>query len=244
MQHTHQGHRSRLRQRFIDEGLDSFQPHEILELLLTYAIPRSDVNPLAHELIRTFGSLSNVLDATPEELMQVPGMGQNSAALLALMPHLTGRYLRSRIGERPMLTSYRSAGEYCKTLFLGEPMEVLYLIALDASGRVLRSHTLARGTLDETPLYPRHVVEAALRFNAHSVLLAHNHPAGTLRASPADMRSTELVVKALDPIGVIVKDHIIVADDEFISMRKMGMLNEELAPYGLQEIAAEYVCED
>jgi len=217
------------------EGLDGFQPHEVLELLLTYAIPQRDVNALAHSLIRHFGSFAAVLEATPQELTQVSGVGERTAAMLSMIPPLARYYERSRYGARPRLSNFREMGEYLKTLYFGEHSEVMYLLCLDTGGALIKVAEMARGTIDETPIYPRIVVESALRFKAHSVVLAHNHPAGTLSASGSDIATTQAVVNALDPIGIRVIDHIIVAGDDYISLRRQNILREARQTFGLAE---------
>lgn len=220
----HKGHRARLRERMLREGLQGFAPHEVLELLLCFAIPQRDVNPLAHTLLKSFGSLSGVLEAAPEELRRCPGVGENAAALLALMPQLTGYYMRDRLRERRRLCTASDAGAYCKTLFFGAANEAVYLICLDAQARVIHPALIRSGTIDEAPLYPREVVETALRHHAHSVLLAHNHPGGDASPSAADYDVTRTVLSALKVIDIRVVDHIIVADTGFFSMAQQDKL--------------------
>lgn len=220
----HEGHRERLKNRFFTHGLDGFAPHEVLELLLTFAIPQRDVNPIAHQLIDTFGSFSGVLNASPEELRRVPGIGVNASALLSLMPQLMGYYQRDGMRERPVLRNLMQAGNYCKTLFYGKKTEQFYLICLNAQGQLISPVLLHEGTIDETVVYPRHVVEAALRYNAHAVLISHNHPGGTLTPSYGDYVSTRVVMEALAAIEVSVIDHIIVAEGEVMSMAQSQIL--------------------
>lgn len=220
----HEGHRERLKNRFFTSGLDGFAPHEVLELLLTFAIPQKDVNPIAHQLIDTFGSLSGVLNAAPEELRRVPGVGMNASALLSLMPQLLGYYQRDGMCAKPQLRNLMQAGNYCKTLFYGKKKEQFYLICLNAQGQLISPVLLHEGTIDETVVYPRHVVEAALRHNAHAVLISHNHPGGTLMPSYGDYESTRAVMNALAAIDVRVIDHIIVAGGEVASMAQSKIL--------------------
>lgn len=218
----HTGHRERIRERFRSEGLSAFSEHEVLELLLTYAIPQRDVNPLAHELVTRFGSLSGVLEADESELMRVPGVGRNAALLLTMMPQLMSVYRRSAMGERPVITNLRSARRYCEALFVGAHDERVYVVCLDKSGRVIHPALLHRGTLDEVTLYPREVLETALRYHAHSALLAHNHPGGVCEPSQADYDSTVDVVAALRLIRVTVLDHLIISGDSVYSMTKQS----------------------
>ena len=230
----HEGHRKRLRQRARATQLEGFQPHEVLELLLTYAIPRQDVNPLAHALIDRFGSLSGVLDASAAELEQVPGMGESAAVLLSSLVGVFAAYQKDRWGEKPRLTNRALAGEYCTALFARQQVESIVLICLDVHKTVIAAETLMRGTVDETPLYPRSVVECALRHRAHSVLLAHNHPSGVLTPSRGDIDVSIQVGNALKPVEIELLDHIVVAGSEYCSLYALGYLGggTQLHPVG------------
>lgn len=225
----HAGHRERIRQRFMEQGLNGFAEHEVLELLLTFAIARKDVNPLAHELIDHFGSLSAVLEADTRELMKVKGVGENTAALLTLIPQLFGVYQRSALGERPRVTNIAEAKAYCRSLFFGAHEEMVYALCLDQNGRVIHCALLRRGTVDEVAIYPRDVVETVIRCRAHSVMMAHNHPSGSLSPSQADIDITIRIAKALKAIDVSLSDHLIYADGEIVSMLR------ELSPYAQRD---------
>lgn len=214
----HAGHRERIRNRLRKEGLASFSEHEVLELLLTYAIPRQDVNPLAHELIARFGRLSNVLEADETELLRVPGMGANAALLLAMMPQLMRYYQMNALGERPVILNVAHSKAYCAPLFVGAHEEHIYMICLNQKGHVLHLSLLHTGTIDEVPLYPRTVVKTALRHNAHSVILAHNHPSGGAQPSQADIETTKKIANALHAISIKLSDHLIFAGAECYSM--------------------------
>lgn len=220
----HAGHRERIRQRFREQGLSGFAEHEVLELLLTFAIARKDVNPLAHELIAQFGSLSAVLEADERELMRVNGVGENTAALLSMMPELFGCYQRSAMGEKPCVSNLSEAKVYCRSLFSGAHEELVYALCLDQCGRVLHPALLRRGTVNEVAIYPREVVEIALRHRAHAVLLTHNHPSGQVRPSQADIGVTIRIAKALETIGIPMLDHLIFAGETLYSM-KSDLLN-------------------
>lgn len=237
----HEGHRKRLRQRVRATQLEGFQPHEVLELLLTYAIPRQDVNPLAHALIDRFGSLSGVLDASAAELEQVPGMGESAAVLLSSLVGVFAAYQKDRWGEKPRLTNRALAGEYCTALFARQQVESIVLICLDVHKTVIAAETLMRGTVDETPLYPRSVVECALRHRAHSVLLAHNHPSGVLTPSRGDIDVSIQVGNALKPVEIELLDHIVVAGSEYCSLYALGYLGggTQLHPVGGYRRAAD-----
>ena len=193
---VHAGHRARMRERFMKEGLSGFSEHEVLEFLLMFAIPQRDVNPLAHRLIDRFGSLSAVLESSPAELTRVDGVGENAAALLSLMPQLMGYYQHSAMGRKPVITNLAEARKYAGALFFGLHEERVY----------------------QVQIYPREVVETALRYHAHAVLLAHNHPSGMAEPSQDDYDSTRAVIGALNVIGVRVIDHLIFAGNSVYSM--------------------------
>ena len=184
---VHEGHRSRKKEQFRAHGLDAFADHEVLELLLYYAVPRQDTNPIAHRLMEKFGSLDAVFAA-------------DRAAL--------------------------EEGAYFLDLFLGEREEKLYEACLDAKGRLLACHLVAEGDTESVQLNMRKIVENALKCGASSVLLSHNHPSGVALPSPADNATTLSVFDALRTVGVELADHIIVADDDLVSLRHNGLLPE------------------
>lgn len=215
----HDGHRERLRNRFIEEGLDSFEIHNVLELALFYAIPRKDTNEIAHRLLTRFGSLSAVLEAPVQELMQVDGISKNSAVFLSLIPALCRRYYEDRCsGKR--ITSVEEAGEYFKPKFIGRTDEVIFFLVLDGKGRVLNCETVSEGVVNEVNVNVRKLVEISMRYKATSAILAHHHPNGNALPSEADIETTWMVRHALEFVGVKLTDHIIVADDDFISLRE------------------------
>ncbi len=171
----HAGHRERLRARFLREGLDGFEDHQVLELLLFQAIPRLDTNPVAHRLMQRFGSLSAVLEADPKDLATVEGVGANAAAFLSMVPRITRRYFHDRVKHsRKILNTSEAAADYLIPLMAGRPEEVFYLICLDSRLRVLYPALISEGTVKDALVHPRHVVEAAIRHKAASAILAHN----------------------------------------------------------------------
>ena len=220
----HEGHRKRLKMRFLKEGLDSFEPHQVLELLLFYSIPRKDTNELAHKLLERYGSLSGVFDADIKDIVKVPGIGENTAFLLNLIPHLARRYHNDKWGPKPELNSSTKAGNYAISLFAGRNYEAFFIICLDAQNRVNYSELVHEGTINEAPVYPRLLVEAAIRHKANSVILAHNHPGGTLTPSRADIEATKTICTALESISIKVIDHIIVCGDKYYSFAENGRL--------------------
>lgn len=220
----HDGHRERMKNRFLSESLDHFNQHQVLELLLFYTIPRRDTNPLAHELIRRYGSLAGVLEAGFDDLTKVDGVSRNTALFLSLIPHLCRRYINDKQGDKPQLNSSSKAGDYAKSLFYGRQYEVFYVICLDAQNKVNHAALVHEGTIDSAPVYPRMIIETALRHKAAAVILAHNHPGGSLQPSAADMDATRKICSACDAISIRVVDHIIVAGEQYFSFADRGLL--------------------
>ena len=219
----HDGHRQRLIQRFLEEDLDNFEPHNVLELLLFYAIPRKDTNELAHVLIDTFGSLKGVFDAPYEELIKVTGIGPNTAALLKLVPSLTRTYYSSDARSIILDTSEKS-GEYFLPYYIGQTEEVVRLACLDAGGKVFSNQILHRGSANAAEVNIRKIVNIALRNNAMGVILAHNHPGGLPLPSEEDVATTKSIREALMPMGILLMDHIIVAGQDYVSMARSGII--------------------
>lgn len=220
----HDGHREKKRQQFLRHGLDSFADHEVLELLLFYAIPRKDTNPIAHALMDRFGSLDAVLSAPVEELCRVKGVGESAAALLKLTPQV---YRRSRIAaaERErVLNSSQRAGDYLLELFTGETAEVLYELCLDRKGKLLACRRVGEGGVSSINVDLRKIVENALLTGASGVILSHNHPSGIALPSADDCAATVRVKEALKTVGLVLVDHIVVADGDYVSMADSGQL--------------------
>ena len=222
---SHDGHRQRLRQRFLRAGLDDFHEINILELILFYAIPRVDTNPIAHRLLDRFGSLAGVLDAPAEELVKVEGIGENAALLLTLFPQVSRKYCIQRASPGRILSSTDKCGEYLVPYFFGERHEVVYLLCLDAKCKVLDCRMLFRGGVNSAGVSVRKIVETALACNATSVVLAHNHTSGIALPSAEDEATTLTLRRALDAVGILLADHIIVADDDFVSMADNGFFD-------------------
>ena len=223
----HKGHRDRLRERYLREGLDNFEDHQVLELLLFQAIPRLDTNPIAHRLMQRFGSVSAVLEGDPKDLAAVEGVGANAAAFLSMIPQVTRRYFLDRIRHtRKPLNTSEAAAEYLVPLMAGRSEEVFYVICLDSQLRVLYPSLISEGTVKDAYVHPRHVVEAAVRHKAAAVVLAHNHPAGTVKPSNHDHSITRRLVQALGGIDIKVVDHVIVAGEQFYSFAREGTMPE------------------
>ena len=223
---VHEGHRERLKRQFAEHGLDTFEDHAVLELLLFYALPRMDVNELAHALIDHFGSLDAVLDAPIDELLKLKGVGLNTAMLLHLVPQVGRRYGIVKTRDEQILNSTDLAGAYLIPFFVHERDEVAYAVFLDTKLKVLcpQPKVISRGAAAATDISIRKIVEWALSLNASGVILAHNHISGVAIPSKADETSTKLIKNALTPIGIRLIDHIVVAGDDFVSMSDSGML--------------------
>lgn len=216
--HTAEGHRGRVKDRFRKEGLDNFDEVHALELLLFYAVPRIDTKPLARTLLDRFGSLALVLEATEAELMAVPGVGENVATYLTLIT-AAGRFYQKCRSERPViLDSTEKYGRYLLDMFYGRRNEVVYLLCLDAKCKVLCCRKVGEGDANCVNVPIRRAVETALSTNATMVILAHNHPSGLAVPSGEDIETTERIAKALGAMDIVLADHIIVSDEEFISM--------------------------
>jgi DNA repair protein RadC len=219
---VHGGHRDRLRERFRQHGLDNFDDHTVLELLLFHAIPRRDTNEIAHALMSSFGTLAEVFDAPYEELLKVQGVGETAALLIKLIPQAARRYQISRTGVTAILNSSRRAGEFLLPYFFSEQDEVVYLVCLDAKCKVLGCKRLFRGGVNSATVNTRKIVETALAFNATSVILAHNHTSGIALPSPEDKVTTQRIMEALSSVDIVLAYHIIVADGDFISFSDNG----------------------
>lgn len=224
----HDGHRKRMRERFRKEGLEGFAPHEVLELLLFYGRARGDVNPLAHRLLDAFGSLKGVLEARPEQLMSVEGVGEETATLISMMLPMFRRYAACVCAEKQRICNRTEASAYCKALLAGWRTEHFYAICLNAAGQVLGQRLIAEGSLSEVAAYPRLVVETALNYNAHSILLCHNHPSGVAMPSADDIDSSKHLMKVLNALHITLLDHIIVAGETTYSMAHHGELSYPL----------------
>lgn len=221
---VHDGHRQRLKDRFLSQGLDGFTDVQVLELLLFYCIPRQDTNVLAHRLLERFGSLSRVLDAQIEELTQVDGIGQNAATYLKMIP-AAGRYYqveKGKLDDAPLLT-IEACGAYMKPYFVGRIKETVYLLSLDAKCKPLSCRQIGEGGINSAGVSLRTIVETALTEQATTVILAHNHPSGIALPSNEDIMTTRKVAVALDAVEVTLADHLIISDDDFISMVQSGM---------------------
>ena len=223
----HAGHRARLDEKAGRMGFEFLEEHEQLEKILFVAVPQGNTNPMAHRLLEQCGSLYGVLTADVEELVKVPGVGRRTAQYLHDLFPLLGCVERCMLqeGKRryPCLRTAEEMGAYAKTMFYGKLVECFYMISLNQNHQAFRFDKLSEGTLDETPVYVRETVKAAIRTTAKYVVIAHNHPGRTLIPSSADTSASRLLYAGLDTVGIELLDHIIVSHGEFISLRQMGV---------------------
>lgn len=225
MSQTHEEHRKRLRQRFLDEGLEGFTEIQALELMLFYCIPRRDTNELAHRLLERFGGLPQVLEAKAEDLCKVDGIGEGAATYLKLLPAFGAYYGIQRAKMSKKLDTLDECGQYLLPYFFGKSTETVYLLCLDAKRKVLGCPWIGEGSVNSASVPIRKIVETALALNATSVVLAHNHPSGVAMPSKEDVSTTKLLAATLAAVEVMLADHVVVADDDYVSLVQSGLLN-------------------
>ncbi len=228
------GHRKRLRERFKKAGLSSFQDYEPVEFLLTLAIPRKDVKIPAKEAIKRFGSFRGVLDAPIEELKKIPGIGEVAPLAIKFIREAATLYLQPKsqtdLGiakiepEKISLEDPKNLFDYCRVAIGAQPNEVFKVIYLDSCYRVIDLETLTEGTLDRTTVYPRKVMESALRKGASILVFAHNHPDGNVTPSEQDKTITRALILAAKTLNINILDHLVVSKDEVFSFRKEGLI--------------------
>ena len=218
----HDGHRSRMKQEFLQGGLTHFSEPRALELLLFYSRMQGDVNPTAHALLDAFGSLAGVLDADPQELMSVPGVGENTAVLLKLIPALAAKYLASRTSAETIIRNSGDLRDLFAPYFFGARNELSFLACFDSKLKLLGVRKISEGGPNETNIGPRQIATAALSYNASAVVLAHNHPSGLASPSDDDISTTRYLFQVLRGLGIVLYDHVILADDDMVSMRDSG----------------------
>lgn len=213
----HNGHSDRMRNKYINKGIDVFEQHEILEMLLFYAIPRKNTNDIAHELLEACGSLSAVFDASIDILMK-HGLSYNAAVLIHMIPDLSRAYQSDKFDNEEKMITDDNIGEKMIRLFAGKNEECVYALFLDAKGKEVYSGIVSKGSVSFAPMYIKDLVSIAARCNAVTVIIAHNHPSGVAFPSKADIEATADIADALEIIGVRLIDHIIVADRDYISL--------------------------
>jgi DNA repair protein RadC len=218
------GHRERLRQRFMGGGADAMPDYELLELVLFNAIPRKDTKPLAKILIAKFGSFAEVVNAPELRLAEVPGVSARIIIELKVIRAASLRLLKGQIMERPALSSWNQVLEYCRAAMSFETREQFRILFLDKKNNLIADEVQQEGTVDHTPVYVREVVKRALELSATAIILAHNHPSGDPTPSRADIDMTRMIIDAAKPLGILVHDHIIVGRQGHASFKALRLI--------------------
>jgi DNA repair protein RadC len=221
--HYH-GHRERLRRRVLDKGVESLTDLEVLEYLLFSGRPRGDTKPLAKTLIKCFGNLAGVLNASREELATIAGLGEASIAALKIVPEAARRLALEEASERPVIASWDKLLAYCRVAMGHQKVEQFRLLFLDKKNRLIADELQQTGTVDHTPVYPREVIKRALELGASALILVHNHPSGDTTPSQADIEMTREVQEAAAKLGISVHDHIVISKSGHNSFKSLGLL--------------------
>jgi DNA repair protein RadC len=211
------GHRQRLRSRFARSGLSGLQDYEIIELLLTYAIPRKDVKPLAKLLLEKFHNISGLLNASGNDLLSTPGIGTQTAMLFRLIHEIMVKSLEEGVRANPVFNNRKDISDFLRMKIGSSPKETLMVFYLD-SGRKLLGVWEQSGTVNNAAVAPREIAEKALLLHAAGVILAHNHPSGSCAPSQSDVNFTRTMFNALELLGIQLLDHIIVTHDHYKSL--------------------------
>jgi len=221
--HYH-GHRERLRTRFREAGAEAVSDYELLELILFRAIPQRDIKPLAKELIAKFGSFAEVVAAPSARLAEVKGMGEAAITELKLVHAAASRLARGQVSRRPVLSSWSSVLDYCRTAMAFAEKEQFRVLFLDKRNQLIADELQQVGTVDHTPVYPREVVKRALELSSTALILVHNHPSGDPTPSRADIVMTQSIIEVAKPLGISVHDHIIVGKEGHASFKGLKLI--------------------
>ncbi len=220
----HSGHRARLRARLLDAGGEALSDYELVEYLLTLAIPRRDTKPLAKALLKEFGSLAELVSADPASLLRVTGMGETSVAALKIVQAASLRLLKGRVTARPVLASWSALLDWLRADMGPIAHERVRVLHLDTRNQLVRDEVMSEGTVDQSAIYVREVAKRALELSSSAVILVHNHPSGAAEPSRQDIHMTREVAAALDKLGIALHDHIIIGGDSAYSFRSAGLL--------------------
>ncbi|WP_336056281.1 RadC family protein [Nitratireductor sp. CH_MIT9313-5] len=220
----YEGHRDRLRARFAEAGPDALADYELLEMYLFRSIPRADTKAPAKALLERFGTIGEVLGASPQLLTEVPGIGEAVARDLKLVAAITQRMLKAEVRNRQVLSSWSQVIDYCHATMAYETVEQFRILFLDRKNALIRDEQQQTGTVDHTPVYPREVVRRALELSASAIILVHNHPSGDPTPSRADIEMTKMIIETAKPLGVTVHDHIIIGKKGHASLKGMQLI--------------------
>jgi DNA repair protein RadC len=221
--HYH-GHRDRLRTRFREAGSNALSDYELLELLLFSVIPRKDVKALAKTLLAKFGSFAEVIAASEARLLEVDGIGEATATHFKMVHAAASRMLKDRVKERPILSSWNTVLDYCRSTMAFAEKEQFRILFLDKRNHLIADEVQQTGTVDHTPVYPREVMKRALELSATAIILVHNHPSGDPTPSRADVEMTKSIVDVAVPLGISVHDHIIVGKNGHASLKGLKLI--------------------
>lgn len=219
----HDGHRSRIRKRFMLNGFDGFEDHEILELALFYAIPRKNTNVIAHELLNKFGTVDAVFDAPINMLKEIEGVGESAAIFIKMISGLARIYMERKFKNDEKAPEISDINDRITLKFIGRSEELVVVVLFDAKGKVIYEGVVNKGTVNAVDIYARKIIELIVLYNASSVILVHNHPSGFAVPSVEDIESTAKLNKILQSMHVNLLDHIIVADGDYVSLRECGI---------------------
>ena len=217
-------HRERLRQKFLTAGMAAFHEYEAVEFLLTCAIPRRDVKPQAKALLRKFGSLRGIVDAEIGDLERISGVGKKSAIVIKFIKEFAAFYLMQKAKEKPQIACTSELLDFVRMAMGGKKDEEFCVIYLDAQNQIIEFETVQQGIANQAVVYPRQVLEKALRKKASALILAHNHPSGHVRPSDADIRLTRTIQETARALDILIHDHIIIGENRFFSFREEGMM--------------------
>ena len=220
----HEGHRKRLRERFLEGGEKAFPDYELLELLLCGVIPRGDVKPLAKKLLLECGSLSGILQADVGKLNSISGIGESSVVAIKVTYEVACRVIKEEAVTQPILHSWQKVIEYCRARMSHLTVEQFRLLFLDKKNKIIADEVQQQGTIDHTPIFPREIVKRSLELGATGLIMVHNHPSGDPSPSQADIDMTRKVVKAVHELDIHVLDHLIIGRFGHISLREKGLI--------------------
>jgi len=220
----YEGHRARLKARFIDAGAASLADYELLELLLFMAIPRRDVKPLAKDLLKHFGDLGAVFAASIDDLTEVDGMSESAAVALKTVEAAALRLAKTAVDKKPVFSSWARLLDYCHTAMAREKVEQFRVLYLNRKNALIADEVHQQGTVDQSAVFPREIVKRALAHGATAIILVHNHPSGDPTPSEADIVLTNEIMQTMGPLGIVVHDHLIIAKSGHTSFKKQGLL--------------------
>lgn len=220
----HQGHRERMRKKFLLNGFDNFEDHEILEFMLFYAIPRKDTNEIAHLLIEKFGSIDAILDAPINLLKEVSGIGESAAIFIKMISSLARIYVERKNNSKNDYTDESDLNHRIALKFIGRMEETVAAILLDAKGKIIYEGIVSKGSVNSVDIYLRKIIELITLYNASSILIAHNHPSGIAVPSQEDITTTKNLATIFKGMNINFLDHIIVADHDFVSLKECELI--------------------